>query len=126
MITANKEKYLLEIFNNLNSEGHTRVSDLAKSLQISVSSASKMAKKLYEDGFVDFKRYGNISLTEKGKEICLKLLRKHNLLVNLLLVIGVEKDCIEKEVKKIESYVSDEIINKIEQFLMTQQKNNLC
>lgn len=120
MISANKVKYLREIYNNLNNEGYIRVSELAKSLQISVPSASKMAKKLHEEQFIEFKRYGNITLTEKGKNICLQLMRKHNMLVELFSFIGVENDKIENEVKKIESYVSDEVINTIEQFLSKQ------
>lgn len=65
LVSANREKYLWEIYANLNEEGYTRVSQLAKSLQVSVPSASKMAKKLNEENLIQFQRYGIITLTEK-------------------------------------------------------------
>ena len=118
VISANKEKYLWEIYSNLNEEGYTRVSQLAKSLQVSVPSASKMAKKLYEEDIIDFQRYGIITLTEKGSELSKKLIKRHKVLVNLFTILGVNQENIENEVKNMEYYFSDEIIERIERFLI--------
>ena len=117
MISANQEKYLWEIYCNLSDEGYTRVSHLAKSLQVSVPSASKMAKKLNEENFIEFQRYGNISLTEKGMEVSEQLIKKHNVLVQLFKLIGVNPDEIEEEVKSIECYVSKDVVKNLERFL---------
>lgn len=118
MVSANREKYLWEIYTNLNEEGYTRVSQLAKSLQVSVPSASKMAKKLNEENLIQFQRYGIITLTEKGNEISKGLIRRHKILVHLFEVIGIEQEKIENEVKNVETYISSEVIEKLERFLM--------
>ncbi|QCR33841.1 metal-dependent transcriptional regulator [Lysinibacillus sp. SGAir0095] len=117
MISANQEKYLWEIYCNLKEEGFTRVSQLAKSLKVSVPSASKMAKKLNEENFIEFQRYGIIILTEKGNAFSQQLIKKHNVLVRLFTIIGVNQEEIEREVKNIGCYVSDEVIKSMEQFL---------
>lgn len=117
MVSANKEKYLREIYANLNDEGYTRVSLLAKSLQVSVPSASKMAKKLNEENYIEFQRYGIITLTEKGMEVCMRLLANHNVLVHFFQFIGIEEEKIEDEVKSIEYSMSNDVIKKIEFFL---------
>ncbi len=117
MISANKEKYLLEIYSNQDEDGYTRVSDLAKSLQVSVPSVSKMAKKLKDDDFIEFQRYKTIKLTEKGEDVCKRLLETRNVLVQFLRFIGVDEDTVESEVKTIESSISQDIINQIDSFL---------
>lgn len=119
MISANKEKYLLEIYNNQDEEGYTRVSDLARSLQISIPSVSKMAKKLKDDEFIEFQRYKTIKLTEKGEDVCKRLLENRHILVRFLQFIGMDEEKVENEVKIIESAMSPYMINKIDCFLKT-------
>lgn len=117
MVSANKEKYLWEIYTNLNEEGFTRVSQLAKSLQVSVPSASKMAKKLNEEEFIEFQRYGIITLTDKGMEVSQRLVENHHVLVRFFQFLGVDEEMIEEEVKRIEYYISKDVIKKIERLL---------
>ncbi|MEH7385385.1 metal-dependent transcriptional regulator [Bacillus sp. JJ1521] len=117
MTSANREKYLLEIYANLNEEGFARVSQLAKSLNVTVPSASKMAKKLKEDGLVEFQRYGILTLTEKGNHLASQLALNHEVLSRFFQFIEVEDEKIEEEVKKIESHVSSDVIKKLDTFL---------
>ncbi len=95
MVTSIQEKYLQEIYRNLNEEGFTRVTQIAKSLEVSVPTVSKMAKKLNEDELIVFKRYGMITLTEKGMEIGKVLQEKHDCLVKLFRLIGIDEEQIE-------------------------------
>lgn len=122
MISANKEKYLLEIYENLNDDGYTRVSQLAKSLDVSVPSASKMAKRLKEENLIDFQRYGNITLTQKGEERAKQLALNHHILVHFFRLIGVKEEKVEEEVRNIESYISGEMILIMEHYLVENKK----
>ena len=45
-----------------------RVSSLAASLHVRPSSASKMLDNLRKAGYIDFKKYGSIMVTDKGYE----------------------------------------------------------
>ncbi|MFS0821743.1 metal-dependent transcriptional regulator [Bacillus sp. 1P02SD] len=121
MISAKRERYLLEIYANMNDDGFARVSQLAKLLNVSVPSASKMAKKLKEDGLIEFQRYGMISLTEKGNQLAEQLAFNHEVLSRFLRLIKVEDEEIENEVKKIESYISSDVIKKLNTFLTNRK-----
>jgi len=117
MASPSKEKYLLEIYLNVLQEGYARVSMVAKALNVSVSSTSKMAKKLAEENLIEFKRYGIITLTEKGLEIGEQLSSNHEVLVKFFQLINVDKQEIESEVSKVEFHISHEVIQKLEQFI---------
>lgn len=121
MISVNKEKYLIEIYTNLNDEGYTRVSQLAKSLQVSVSSVSKMVKKLNDEEYIEFQRYGMISITKKGRVVCERLLKKRLVLERFLQYIGVDEENVEEEVKAIESTISTDVVQQIDHFLTKSQ-----
>ncbi|MEH7237596.1 metal-dependent transcriptional regulator [Bacillus sp. JJ1562] len=121
MISAKRETYLLEIYANLNEEGFTRVSQLAKSLNVSVPSASKMAKKLKEDGLIEFQRYGMLTLTEKGDQLAKQLALNHEILYRFFQLIKVKDEEIEDEVKKIESHISNDVITKLDAFLSSDK-----
>ncbi|MED3661600.1 MULTISPECIES: metal-dependent transcriptional regulator [Ureibacillus] len=121
MVSPSKEKYLIEIFVNLNEEGYTRVSQLAKSLQVSVPSVSKMVKKLNDEEYIKFQRYGIITLTDKGKDLCEQLLKNRLVLIRFFKFIGVEEEIVEDEVKAIQHNLSVDVIEKIDGFLAKYQ-----
>jgi len=121
MMTPKKEKYLMEIYLNINEEGYTRISQLAKSLQVSVPAVSKMVKKLYEEEYIVFQRYGMITLTKKGRAVCEELLNKRIVLSNFLRFIGIDEEHLEEEVKAIEHSMSFNVIIQIERFLTNNQ-----
>ncbi|MGN7296768.1 metal-dependent transcriptional regulator [Ferdinandcohnia sp. SAFN-114] len=117
MLSAKQEQYLVEIYWNLNEEGSARVSQLAKSLNVSVPSASKMSKKLKEEDLIDFQRYGIITLTEKGEKFAKQLAVNHEVLSRFFQLIEVKEENIKEEVKKIEPYMSSDVIQKLDAFL---------
>lgn len=117
MGSANKEKYLLEIYMNVKKEGVARVSQLAKSLGVTTSFASKMVKKLSEEDLIVFQKYSNITLTEKGRKVGQQLSLHRDVLTRFFRKIRMAPGKIEEEVSKIEFCMSREAINKIEAFL---------
>ncbi|WP_099355348.1 metal-dependent transcriptional regulator [Fredinandcohnia onubensis] len=117
MLSAKQEQYLVEIYENINEEGFTRVSQLAKSLNVSVPSASKMAKKLKEEGLIEFQRYGIITFTENGEKLAKQLAVNHEVLSRFFQLIEVKEENIKEEVKKIEPYISSDVLQKLGTFL---------
>jgi len=117
MVSANKERYIWEIYLSVKEEGYARVSNLAKALEVSVPSASKMVKKLNEEELVDFQRYGMITLTDRGMEVGERLAVNHDILARFFRFIDVDEEAIETEVNKVEFYIGGEVIQKIGQFL---------
>lgn len=66
-MTPAGENYLMKI-HELSGGGAepVRIRDLSSSLGVTPSSASRMATAMCTDGYVNFRRYGYITLTEKG------------------------------------------------------------
>lgn len=79
-LTSSMEDYL-EMVCRMEEEGEPiRVSSLAASLHVRPSSASKMLDNLKKAGYIDFKKYGSIMVTEKGYEEGRYLLHRHQVL----------------------------------------------
>ena len=79
-MTSSMEDYL-EMVCRMEEEGEPiRVSSLAASLHVRPSSASKMLDNLRKAGYIDFKKYGSIMVTDKGYEEGRYLLHRHRVL----------------------------------------------
>ncbi|MFC3882498.1 iron dependent repressor, metal binding and dimerization domain protein [Bacillus songklensis] len=121
MRTSSEEKYLEEIYKAVNQRGYARVSDVAQSLDVSVSSVSKMVRKLAGYQLVEHERYQYIKMTEKGILVGKQLVLKHQILATFFQMIGLEKEEVEEEVNKIEHYISWSTIGKIHDFILRNE-----
>ena len=106
-LTPAAEDYLEMIYRLSAVEGDgrpVRICELAEKLHVSPSSASRMAQSMAVWGYLDFKRYGYITMTEKGMECGEYLMRRHKTVVEFLQWLGGESDLAEAE--RIENYLS--------------------
>ena len=122
MVSAHQEKYLWQIYKNVDEDGSIRVSQLANALQVSRPSVSKIAKKLDEEGFVEFQRYGRIVLTEKGSEIGQSLSSNYEVLIRFFQLLDLEEEKMKEEVDKIQFYIGSETIDKLDSFLISLER----
>ena len=65
-MTASMEDYLEMICRILENTNVVRINELADKLHVKPSSASKMVNNLKEAGYIEFQKYGYISVTKKG------------------------------------------------------------
>lgn len=88
---------------------------LSVALNISAPSVTDMAKRLVENGLVDYLKYQGVRLTEAGTDLALKLIRRHRL-IELYLVneLGYELHEVHKEAEELEHSVSDRFIEAID------------
>ncbi|MBU5426304.1 winged helix DNA-binding protein [Tissierella pigra] len=101
------------IYRNTLVESYIRINTLAKLLNVRDSSASKMVKKLWELGLVDYEKYGIVTLTEEGKKEGEFLLNRHNIIEQFLYFIGCEDNTL-LQTEMIEHYISTSTIENIE------------
>ncbi|MEM5769540.1 MAG: metal-dependent transcriptional regulator, partial [Bacillota bacterium] len=76
-LTSAMEDYLEMIARLTRQSEQVRVNDLSKMLHVKASSVTKMIQQLGQAGFVQYKKYGDIDLTDKGREIGEYLLYRH-------------------------------------------------
>lgn len=112
-LTPALEDYLEMIYRNTLVESYIRINTLAKLLNVRDSSASKMVKKLWELGLVDYEKYGIVTLTEEGKKEGEILLNRHNIIEQFLYFIGCEDNTL-LQTEMIEHYISTSTIENIE------------
>lgn len=102
--------------------GPVTISRVAERLAVSNSSVSGMLRKLGELGLVDHQRYGDVRLTPTGDKVALAVLRRHRL-IELYLVeeLGYSWDEVHDEAEQLEHSVSDELAQRIDDFLGNPQ-----
>ncbi len=92
MTTRNMEDYLEAIWNLQNRKGYIKVKDIADKLEVTRPSVSEMIKKLAENNYILYEKYGGIVFTDKGKKLAREIKRRHSLLVEFLKIIGVSEE----------------------------------
>jgi len=96
ILTSAMEDYLEMIYRNSIDEGYIRMSTLAELLHVKAASASRMVQRLGELGFLIYKKYGIIVLSEDGKAIGEYLLKRHRIIENFLRLISCEDNLLQQ------------------------------
>ena len=117
-MTASQEDYLKSIYILILHKNEARVTDIADYLQVSKASVNRALKSLKELGLVDYETYGEIKLTEKGKEEATNIIKKHNVLKAFLIqILNVNNETAEEEAKKMKHAISEDTVNKFSDYI---------
>ncbi len=105
-----KAVYVLE----QKADGRVSTNALAESLGITAPSVTDMARRLHEAEYVDYQKYQGVLLREKGRDMALKVLRRHRLIeLYLMQELGYELHEVHDEAEKLEHYVSDRFVSAV-------------
>ncbi|MEW9501842.1 transcriptional regulator MntR [Jeotgalibacillus marinus] len=113
MPTPSMEDYIEQIYLLIDNKGYARVSDIAEALSVHPSSVTKMVQKLDKDEYLVYEKYRGLVLTKKGTKIGKRLVFRHDLLEQFLLLIGVKDENIYNDVEGIEHHLSWNSIDRI-------------
>ncbi len=117
------EEYIRQI-SKLDSGNGVRSTDLANVLSRSKNTVSIMLYKLMEEGFVHMKKYGKITLTNKGINMAKKMNFKHRIIETFLYSkLGINEKRIHVEACQLEHAMSDEVAEKLFEFLGKPSKD---
>lgn len=117
MTTRNMEDYLEAIWNLQDKKGYVKAKDIAERLEVSRPSVSGMIKRLSENNYILYEKYGGIVFTEKGKKLAQKIKKRHNLFVEFLKIIGVSEQNAQQDACRLEHDVSPETITCLLEFV---------
>ncbi|MBX2873917.1 MAG: metal-dependent transcriptional regulator [Saprospiraceae bacterium] len=79
MSTTVKENYLKALYFLDEQAGKINLTELSKHLGVSKPTANNMIKKLEEHGWVNYRKYKPVMLTEEGRRTAALIIRKHRL-----------------------------------------------
>jgi len=117
-ITSAAEEYLEMIYRLQEKGGVATTSDLVKSLKVAPGTVTNTIARLEKESLVIHEPYRGVKLTEKGRRIALRTIRKHRLSERLLTdLLNVEWEKVHEEACRLEHSISDEIAKKIEKAL---------
>jgi DtxR family Mn-dependent transcriptional regulator len=122
LLTPSMEDYLEMSYRLSAEKGYTRIGDLAEALHVQPPSASKMAQKLTELGYLHYEKYGLIELTKKGLDLGKYLLQRHQIVEKLLILLGVTTNILE-QTEKIEHNINEETTEKIATLIQFLENN---
>src|ERR671932_2811575 len=91
--------------------------DISESLNVSSPSVTKMVRRLYEQGYLNYEKYRGISLTQQGTSVAINIHNRHSLLTEFLIMIGVNKHIANMDAEGIEHHVHPETLKKLEEFV---------
>lgn len=108
------EDFLKTVYTLQQNVERVSTNALAEALNITAPSVTDMAQRLTREGTVDYVKYKGIRLTENGRFVALKMLRRHRL-IELYLVqgLGYELHEVHDEAEALEHTVSDRFIEAI-------------
>ena len=115
----------LELIYELSLDGKkARVSDIAKQLGVSKPSVNNAVVVLAKNGYVDYEKYADIKLTNKGRKTAEFICSKHQTIKQLFIeVLNIEKKIADTDACLIEHVISDESIKAMQVFMENYQKN---
>jgi DtxR family transcriptional regulator, Mn-dependent transcriptional regulator len=97
---------------------------LAERIGVSASTASESIRKLADQGLVDHAKYGAVTLTERGRQAAISVVRRHRLLETFLVSeLGYSWDEVHDEAEVLEHAVSDLMMARIDAKLGYPQRD---
>ena len=121
MLSQTEENYLKTLFGLSFSridKSEAGTNELAMELGVKPATANEMLKKLKEKKWVSYEKYGKISLTPKGKELAIQVVRKHRLWETFLHdKLEFTWDEVHDAAEQLEHVNSSKLIERLEKFL---------
>jgi DtxR family Mn-dependent transcriptional regulator len=121
-VTSSKEDYLKAIWSlserrsEQKSDASTR--NLAELLDVSQPAVSKMLRQMEKQSLVAHTPYYGVRLTEKGRRVALRIVRRHRLLELFLAeILGYPPDSVHDEAERLEHHISATFEERIDALL---------
>lgn len=118
MQSFTEENYLKVIYHLAQKTTNVQTNAIAEQIQTKPASVTDMLKKLAEKELVDYVKYQGVTLTEKGKQAAISIVRKHRLWeVFLVDKLNFKWDEVHDVAEELEHIKSVDLIERLDEFL---------
>jgi len=127
MTTERKEDYLKTIDKIVTDKGYAQVKDISRALDVGPSSVTGMLKKLTDEGYINYEKYGGVTLTQKGKETASNTKKKYTTIKDFLTALGISEHVAEDDACKMEHVIAPDtydVFLRFCEFAMTEKGSN--
>lgn len=115
------EDYVEAVSDIVHQRGECRVRDLAAHMGVSHVTVSRIITRLQEESLVETEPYRPIRLTADGERMAAAARRRHRVVFDFLMAIGVPEADARHDAEGIEHHVSDATLAQMERFVERQQ-----
>ncbi|MET1160111.1 MAG: metal-dependent transcriptional regulator [Thermoprotei archaeon] len=115
-VSRRAEEYLEAIYELISKGEKPGIRKLAKLLGVKPSSVLEYIRRLCREGLLKYED-GKIEFTNKGFQIAQEIRKRHELIKEFLILIGVSEDIADQDACYIEHGVHEETLNKIMEFV---------
>ncbi|WP_103070748.1 metal-dependent transcriptional regulator [Aquimarina sediminis] len=125
-LTKSEEDYLKALFQLLIDDNSSKVGNnqLADYLKVSPASTNNMIKKLKAKKYVVSEKYGKLDLTEEGRVIAVRLIRKHRLWETFLCnYLNFTWDEVHEVAEQLEHIKSRKLIDELDRYMDFPKKD---
>lgn len=125
-LTKSEEDYLKALFQLLVEDNSEKVGNnqLAEYLKVSPASTNNMVKKLKIKNYVVSEKYGKLELTDEGRAIAVRLIRKHRLWETFLYnYLNFSWDEVHEVAEQLEHIKSYKLIDELDRFMDFPEKD---
>ena len=117
-LTKSLETYLLAIDTLIEQKDSVIVKDVAEFLNYGGATTADAVKKLKEKGYINYKPYGNITLTSLGEKTVMIKKYRHTTITNFLnQVLDIELNKAEVNADAIEYSMTDDVLTRFVNFM---------
>ncbi|MBI5214583.1 MAG: metal-dependent transcriptional regulator [Ignavibacteriae bacterium] len=118
MTNSSTEDYIKSIYRLEREDETVLTTSLAKHLGVGAGSVTDMIKKLSDRQLLHYEPYQGVKLTEDGKRLALKMVRRHRLWEMFLVTfLNYTWDEVHDEAERLEHVTSDELENRLDKAL---------
>jgi DtxR family manganese transport transcriptional regulator len=110
------EDYVEAIDEIEREKGECRVTDLARQFSVTHVTVNRTVSRLQRDGLAETQPYAPVTLTRAGRRLAEASRKRHEVVLQFLLDLGVSEDAARTDAEGIEHHVSDETLRVMKQF----------
>ena len=116
------ENYLETIYILSQQQNEVHAIDICSYLSYSRPTVSIILRQMRENSLVTVNEDNHIFLTEEGLKIAMHMFERHELLTNMLVMLGVSRETAMHDACKIEHDLSDETFEAIKRHMQAYSK----
>jgi DtxR family transcriptional regulator, manganese transport regulator len=116
-VTETAEDYTEAVYELIESQGECRLKDLASYFGVTHVTANKIVARLVREGWLSTEPYRPIDLTAKGSKLAEKCRRRHVVVYQFLLSLGVDSETATIDSEGIEHHISPKTLNAMQEFV---------
>ena len=111
------EDYVEMIAELIDRTGEARAVDLAQRFGVTAPTVNATIQRLQKDGLVNSRPYRSIFLTEAGQSLAENCKKRHEIVRNFLVALGVDAETAEQDAEGVEHHVSAQTLACFKQFV---------